>query len=116
MPAAEIKAEIRTNQAKTDATLQELKAGKFDAHHKRMMARMDSQLQKMEACLGKMEATEELESEAEHEEVPKEEAAVETFGALKKWYGDWHLAVRRCGQPKKWTKGNGGSQKKLATA
>jgi hypothetical protein len=28
-----------------------------DIHHKRMMARMNSQLEKMEACLGKMEAT-----------------------------------------------------------
>jgi hypothetical protein len=63
---------------------------KLDAHHERMMARMDSQLEKMEACLGKTEATdlkanpEEIESEVEHEEVPKEESAVETFGALKK--------------------------------
>jgi hypothetical protein len=30
---------------------------KSDAHHERMMARMNSQLEKMEACLGKMEAT-----------------------------------------------------------
>jgi hypothetical protein len=29
---------------------------KTETHHKRMMARMDSQLEKMEACLGKMEA------------------------------------------------------------
>jgi hypothetical protein len=29
---------------------------KLDAHHKRMMARMDSQLEKMEVCLGKTEA------------------------------------------------------------
>jgi hypothetical protein len=56
---------------------------KLDAHHKRMMTRMDSKLEKMEACLGKTEATdleanpEEMESEAEHEVVPKEEAALE---------------------------------------
>jgi hypothetical protein len=43
----------------------------------------------MEACLGKTEATDFVEnpegivSESEHEEIPKEEAAVETFGALK---------------------------------
>jgi hypothetical protein len=35
-----------------------------------------------------MEATEEIESESEHEEVPNEEAAVETFGTLREWYGD----------------------------
>jgi hypothetical protein len=49
----------------------------------------------MEACLESKEPTsEEIESEAEHEEVPKEEAAAETFGALKKWHGDQHLAVK----------------------
>jgi hypothetical protein len=69
-----------------------------------------------------MEATdleanpEEIESEAEHQEAPKEEAAVETFGALKERYGEQHLAIRHCGQLKKWTQGSDGSQKKLATA
>jgi hypothetical protein len=72
---------------------------KLDAHHERMMARMDSQLEKMEACLEKMVVTdletnpEETKSKAEHEEVPKGEAAVETFGALKEQYGDWQIAV-----------------------
>jgi hypothetical protein len=87
-----------------------------------MMARMDSQLEKVEACLGKTEATnleaspEETEFEVEREEVPKEEATVETFGALKKQYKDWHLVIRCRGQPKKWTQGSGGSQRKLAAA
>jgi hypothetical protein len=41
-----------------------------------------------------LEATpEKIQSKAEHEEVPKEEAAVETFGALKEQYGDWHLVI-----------------------
>jgi hypothetical protein len=53
--------------------------------HGRIMARMDSQLEKMEACLGNTEATdleanqEEIDSEAEHEEFPKEEVAVEVL-------------------------------------
>jgi hypothetical protein len=34
-----------------------------------------------------------MKSIVEHQEVPKEEVAVETFGALKEWYEDWHLAV-----------------------
>jgi hypothetical protein len=39
----------------------------------------------MEACLGKMKANpEEIESVVVCEDIPKEEAAVETFGALKK--------------------------------
>jgi hypothetical protein len=56
------------------------------------------------------------ESEAEHEEVPKEEAAVETFRALRKRHGDRHLAVRRRAQQKKRTQDNCGSRKKLAAA
>jgi hypothetical protein len=49
-----------------DTTLREMTAGqellkeemltKLDAHHERMMARIGSQLEKMEACLGKTEA------------------------------------------------------------
>jgi hypothetical protein len=86
--------EIRKNrakkdaeQAKTDATLKRIKEempAKLDAHHESMMARMNSQLMKMKACLGKTEAMdleanpEETESEVEHEEVPKEEVAVES--------------------------------------
>jgi hypothetical protein len=57
----------------------------------------------------------EVESKAEHDEVPKEEAAVETFGASKKRHRDRHLAIRCRSQPKKRTQGNGGSWKKLAT-
>jgi hypothetical protein len=39
---------------------------------------------------------------------------VEMIGALMEQYGDQHLAVKRR-QPKKWTQGDGGSRKKLAT-
>jgi hypothetical protein len=56
---AEIKTEIRTNQAKTDSTLRELRAGqeflkeemlaKLGIHYGRMMARVNSQVEKMEA-------------------------------------------------------------------
>jgi hypothetical protein len=40
--------------------LKEEMLAKFDVHHERMMARMDSKLEKMEACLGKTEVTEEI--------------------------------------------------------
>jgi hypothetical protein len=41
------------------------------------------------ACLESKKPTSvEIRSEVEHEEVPKEEATVETFGALKEQYGD----------------------------
>jgi hypothetical protein len=35
---------------------------KSDAHHERSMVRMDSQLEKIEACIEKTEDTEEIES------------------------------------------------------
>jgi hypothetical protein len=96
---------MKANQAKTDASLREMKEGMLamlDTHYERMMAKIDSQLEKTEA-------TEEIESKAEHDRVPKEEAAVETVRALKEWYRDQHLAARRRGQRKKRTQGNGGS-------
>jgi hypothetical protein len=39
---------------------------------------------------------EEMKSVVEHQEVPKEEATVETVVALEDQYGDWHLAVGHC--------------------
>jgi hypothetical protein len=81
---------------------------------------MDSQLEKMETCLGNMEAMdletspEEKESVAVHEEIPKEEAIVERFGAWKQ-HRNRHLAIRRRGRLKKQIQGNGGSWKKLAS-
>jgi hypothetical protein len=76
---------------------------KMETNQERMMDKMDSQLEKMEACLGKTEATdfeansEEIDSEAVHEEVPKGEAAVRTLRAPTKWHGDRHLDVKRRG-------------------
>jgi hypothetical protein len=104
------------NQEKMEANLKEIRPSqehlkrkvlvKLDAHHERIMARMDSYLEKMEVSLGKMETmdfevnSKEKESKAQHEEVSKEEATVETLGALKKLHGDWHLAVGRHGKLK----------------
>jgi hypothetical protein len=80
------------------------------------MAKIDSQLEKMEASLGKTQATnletnpEAMKSVAVHEEVLKEEAAVEATGALKRRHGG------RRQKPKKRTQGNGGSRKTLTIA
>jgi hypothetical protein len=50
---------------------------------------------------GEMKAyPEEIESEAEHREVPKEHAAVETRKALNKWHRGWNLAAEFCHKPK----------------
>ncbi|PNF23401.1 Cytochrome P450 9e2 [Cryptotermes secundus] len=46
------------------------------------------------------------ESKSEHQNFPKEEAAVETVGALEDRYGDWHLIVGHHRQLKKWTQGD----------
>jgi hypothetical protein len=45
-----------------------------------------------------------------------EEVAVETFGAPKKQYGDRYLAIECHQQLQKWIQGDGGYQKKLASA
>jgi hypothetical protein len=115
------KEEMKTNQAKMDAKQEESTARleiKMDSHHEKLMTSKE----KLEACLGKTEAypenmeadPKEMKSIAVHEEVRKEEATVETFGALKKRHRDWHLAVGRHGKPKEWTQGDGESQKVAA--
>jgi hypothetical protein len=66
-----------------------------------------------ETCLESNEPTSlEVDSVVVHQEVPKEEVAMDTFGALKKRHGDRHLAVGR----RRRTQGNGGSREKLAVA
>jgi hypothetical protein len=64
---AAMQEKVVSHHEKMDTTLREMTAdqellkeemlAKLDAHHERKMARMDSQLEKMKACLGKMEAT-----------------------------------------------------------
>jgi hypothetical protein len=51
----------------------------------------------------------EIAAESEHPEVPKEEAAVKSFGSLKR-----HLAVGRHRKPRKRIQDSGGSRKKWA--
>jgi hypothetical protein len=112
------------HQASTKSTQEEMKA-KLDSHDRKLMTIMKAGKEKQEAmreaCLGKKEAIdlkanpEETKFNEVYEEVLKEEATVETHGALRKWNGDQHLAIRCHGQLKKWTQGDGGSWKKLAT-
>jgi division protein CdvB (Snf7/Vps24/ESCRT-III family) len=62
---------------------------KLDAHYTRMMARMDSQIEKMNTT-DLMDSQEKLDTIADKQDVPKREAMVETIGALvdQCWY--WH--------------------------
>jgi hypothetical protein len=57
---------------------------------------------------------EKSEAAVEHQEVPKEEAMVETIGTLEDQHGDHRLAKGHGWQPKKQTLGDDGSWKKLA--
>jgi hypothetical protein len=69
----------------------------IDVNQEEMKAMLDVCLEEIEANPG------ELQSVVVHQEVPKGEATVEMIGALKDRPGDWHLAVGRCQQMKKWT-------------
>jgi hypothetical protein len=86
-------------QEKTNATIKEI-IEDIRAWRKEMKSNQEA----TEAYPEKMEANpDEVKSVAEHEEVPKEEAAMETFRALKEWYENRHLAIRCLCQPKKRT-------------
>jgi hypothetical protein len=51
---------------------------KLDAHHERMIAKMDAWIEGMEECVGKLEANPgKSDVAAEHQETPKEEVAVQ---------------------------------------
>jgi hypothetical protein len=58
----------------------------------------------------------ELQSVAVHQEVYKEEAAVETIGALEDRYGDRHLDVGQRRQPKKRIRDDSEFRQKIASA
>jgi hypothetical protein len=73
------------------------------AHEERMMTILKADLEGMKSV-------------AEHQEVPKEEAAMQTVTELKKQYRDQHLAIKRCGQPKNGSRATLGIWKKLAAA
>jgi hypothetical protein len=89
-------AEIRTNPEEMEAGHEELMA---------IMKTTDLETNREKSECG-----------SEHLEVPKEEAAVETIGALVDRHGDRHLAVWHRRQPKKRTQRDGGSRHKLAAA
>jgi hypothetical protein len=64
--------------------------------------------EKMETCPEIMQSTE------EHLEVPKEGVALKSSGTVKKWHRGQNLAAGCCGKPKELTRGDCGSQRKLA--
>jgi hypothetical protein len=60
--------------------------------------------------------SEEMESGAEHQEDPKEDAAVKPVGGLRNRNRDQNLAAKRSGQPEEQTRGNCGARNELAPA
>jgi hypothetical protein len=56
-----------------------------------------------------------MQSKEEHQEIPKEEAAVMLVGELRKQCRDCSLAVERCQKRKEGTRGNSGTRRKLVT-
>jgi hypothetical protein len=108
-------AKIEANQEKTGISQEQTKAP-MNRHQERMEATVHSmrawQKEMMDAYLGSKEPTSvETESQSEYPEVPKEDAAVKSFGAPEKWHGDRHLTIEHHEEPKEQTQGKGGSQK-----
>jgi hypothetical protein len=110
------------HQARTEGIQEEIIV-QMDAHRERMRSSVNAwqketvvSQEATEACLESKEPTSvELVFVSEHQEVPKEDAAVKNVRALKKRRGDQHLILRCRVQLKKRTQGNNGSRKKLAT-
>jgi hypothetical protein len=85
---------------------------KLECHHERTMACLEM----TEAHLECKEPTmEEMDSEAEHQEVPKERATVKTGKAPSKRHKGQNLAARCCGKRKVLTRGDCGSRRKSTT-
>jgi hypothetical protein len=101
----EMKEEIKSGQAEIKATVSAI------------LQKMTSWWEETKACLQKMGAyPEKMKCVAKNQDVPKEEAAVTTVRAVKKRYGDRHLAIRRRRQLRKRPQDEGGSRKKLVVA
>jgi hypothetical protein len=81
---------------------------KLETHHERRRASVTAWRKETTVCHEATEAypekmevkPEDIESKTVHEEVPKEEVAVKSFGALIKRHRGRHLAARRRGKPK----------------
>jgi hypothetical protein len=103
-----LKAMIHNNQAKIGAGIkgiqdgqEEIRCGKveMEATVSTILKKMRSWQEDNRTCLVEVEVTdleanpEEKETAAEQQEVPKKGTTVKTVTALKKEYGDWHLAT-----------------------
>jgi hypothetical protein len=127
---ARLEARIEANQAKTNTNLkemrEEIKCGQakmrsilnaWIADMKKDRKEAVSCQVTMAACLDSKKLNpEDMKSEVEHREIPTEEVAVKSSGIMRKRHRGRHIAVGRCGEPKELTRGDYGSQRKLAAA
>jgi hypothetical protein len=112
---AKIDAKREANQEKMRISQEQTKA-LMNRHQERMEAAVHAmrawRKETTEACLGSKEPTSvETESQSEYPEVPKEEAAVKSFGAPEKWHGDQRLTIEHHEEPKERIQSKGGSRK-----
>jgi hypothetical protein len=111
---------METNQEKIDVNnefevLRDTLLSRLNAHHERMTASVHVWRKETTVCLECMEPTsEEMQSEAERQEFPKEHASVKPIGGLRKRHRGRHVAGGRRSQPEERTRGNCGSRKELA--
>jgi hypothetical protein len=121
---------MNANQAKTDVNLKEIReeiqSGQAEMRSivNVWMADMNKDGKKTTsckvmtvACLDIQELNpEDMESEVEHREVPKENVVVKPFKGRKKRHWGQHLVAGRRGETKELNQGECGSRRKLASA
>jgi single-stranded DNA-specific DHH superfamily exonuclease len=91
---ARLECNIEVNQAKMDANLKEMRE-KIESGQAEMRSTFSAFQEKLEGNTKKMEPNlEMMQSIVEHQEVPMEEAAVKSPGAMKKWHRGRNLATR----------------------
>jgi hypothetical protein len=81
-------------------------------------AKMDTKLKELTETFEKTqtEPSPEMQSAEEHQDVPREDAAVKPVRGQKRQHGGWKQAAGRHEEPKELTRGDCGSRKKLAAA
>jgi hypothetical protein len=115
---------MEANQEKMDDGQEEMKAqmaSRTEANHKKFMGAMEATHERMFSCLEKTETrleckeptSEDMESGAEHREVPKKLVAVKPIGGLRKQHRGQNLAIECHQEQEGRTRGNCGSRKKL---
>jgi hypothetical protein len=111
----EMKQEIRAAQKKIQENLKRTMEEMMNMNQ----AKTDGKLKELTETIEKTQtepSPEMMQPVGEHQEVPREEAAVIPVSGWKRRHRGRKQAAGRCGEPKELTRGEGGSRKKLAAA